>query len=134
MVQCASIKGVGLHCCNLEFWGPECPPPGGASYSLVLARDNCEPSQAMSASAFKTTEMSSLVMLCSKYFGHLDATFCACEIKCIINLAWPSDRVGRSDKSPPVAERGKEEHFLMVQGRHWFLQTPDGGELTPGED
>lgn len=54
-------------------------------------------SQAASASAFETTEMSSLVALRSKYFGHLDATFCACEIKCIINLVWPGDKVGRSD-------------------------------------
>lgn len=72
---------------------------------IHLCWRNCEPSQAMSASAFKTTEMSSLVVLWSKYFGHLDATFCACEIKCIINLAWPGDRVGRSDKSPGSTER-----------------------------
>lgn len=55
-------------------------------------------SQVASASAFETTEVISLVVLRSKYFGHLDATFCACEIKCIINLAWPRDKVGRSDK------------------------------------
>lgn len=71
----------------------------------MLAQASCEASQALSASAFKTTEMSSLVVLWSKYFGHLDATFCACEIKCIINLAWLSDRVGRSDKSPCGTER-----------------------------
>lgn len=69
-------------------------------------------SQAASASAFKTTKMSSLVMLWSKYFGHLDASFCACEIKCIINLSWLSDKVGRSDKYPGGRSRDSE-HILV---------------------
>lgn len=55
-------------------------------------------SQVASASAFKTTEMVSLVTLWSKYFAHLHAAFCACEIKCVITLTWPGDKAGRSDK------------------------------------
>lgn len=51
-------------------------------------------------------------MLWSKYFGHLDATFCDSEIRCIINLIQPSDRVGRSDKDP-CSGMGKGEHALI---------------------
>lgn len=86
----AGLQGTALHSNLLDE----------PSRWAVLATDSREQKPSASASAFKTTEMSSLVELWSKYFGHLDTTFCACEIKCIINLAWPSDKVGRSDKYP----------------------------------
>lgn len=65
---------------------------GRAQPFTVLATHSWEQKPSASASALKTTEMISLVVLWSKYFGHLDTTFRACEIKCVINPAWPSDR------------------------------------------
>lgn len=71
-------------------------------------------SQAVSASAFKTTKMSSLVMLWSKYFGHLDATFCASEMRCIINLIHPV--TGWADQTRILAAGwGRVSMFLSVQ-------------------
>lgn len=118
-------------CCLLPLcghpwcsWGPRVwgTIPGDLAVQPCWHAITVNTSQAASVSAFKTTRMSSLVVLWSKYFGHLDAIFCACEIKCVINLFWPGDRVGREGTSPRSKGRAhtvlSEEVDAGVRGHH----------------
>lgn len=105
--------------------------PGTALHSLPLGgarplsgAGNRRREQRPSAPASASNQRSELAgRAAGQIFGPFRRGLCACEIKCAVNLAWPRDKVGRSDKHPG-GDRGRASVFSAVQSSHGASPEP----------